>query len=48
VAGVEPVTLTQDDQAIAKHLNVPVTVGRGIEVDFKCNEIKCNEAVPAE
>jgi hypothetical protein len=39
------VTLKQDDQAVAKHLNVPVTVGRGIEVDFKCGEIKCNEAV---
>jgi hypothetical protein len=39
------VTLKQDDQALAKHINVPVTVGRGIEVDFKCGEIKCNEPV---
>jgi hypothetical protein len=43
--GIYTVTLKQDDQAVAKHLNVPVTVGRGIEVDFKCGEIKCNEAV---
>jgi hypothetical protein len=39
------VTLKQDGQAVAKHLNVPVTVGRGIEVDFKCGEIKCDEPV---
>ncbi|KQX99232.1 Oar protein [Rhodanobacter sp. Root480] len=39
------VTLKQDDQPVAKHLNVPVTVGRGIEVDFKCGEIKCDEPV---
>jgi len=39
------VTLKQGDQAVAKQLNVPVTVNRGIEVDFKCGEIKCDEAV---
>jgi hypothetical protein len=43
--GIYTVTLKQDDQALAKHINVPVTVGRGIEVDFKCGEIKCNEPV---
>ncbi|GAA0262447.1 carboxypeptidase-like regulatory domain-containing protein [Rhodanobacter caeni] len=43
--GIYTVTLKQDDQPVAKHLNVPVTVGRGIEVDFKCGEIKCNQAV---
>ncbi|MGN6328522.1 MAG: carboxypeptidase-like regulatory domain-containing protein [Rhodanobacter sp.] len=43
--GIYTVTLKQDDQPVAKHLNVPVTVGRGIEVDFKCGEIKCNPAV---
>lgn len=43
--GIYTVTLKQDDQAVAKHLNVPVTVDRGIEVDFRCGEIKCNQAV---
>jgi len=28
-----------------KHFNDPVTVGRGIEVDSKCGEIKRNEPV---
>jgi hypothetical protein len=37
------VTLKQSDQDVARHLGVPVTVGRGVEVDFKCGEIKCDE-----
>ncbi|MBB6246251.1 carboxypeptidase-like regulatory domain-containing protein [Rhodanobacter sp. A1T4] len=41
--GIYTVTLKQNDQDVAKHLNVPVTVGRGVEVDFNCSEIKCNE-----
>ena len=41
--GTYTVTLKQSDQDVAKHLNVPVVVGRGIEVDFNCSEIKCNE-----
>ncbi len=41
--GTYTVTLKQNGQDIAKHLNVPVIVGRGIEVDFNCSEIKCNE-----
>ncbi|MBD8900162.1 carboxypeptidase-like regulatory domain-containing protein [Rhodanobacter sp. DHG33] len=42
--GPYTVTLKQNDQDIAKHLNVPVTVGRGVEVDFKCgDEVKCDE-----
>jgi len=41
--GTYTVTLKQNGQAIAEHLNVPVTVGRGIEVDFQCGkEIKCD------
>jgi hypothetical protein len=42
--GPYTVTLSQNGQDIAKHLNVPVTVGRGVEVDFKCgDEVKCDE-----
>ncbi|MBB6243329.1 carboxypeptidase-like regulatory domain-containing protein [Rhodanobacter sp. MP1X3] len=41
--GTYTVTLKQSDQAVAKHLNVPVIAGRGVEVDFNCSEIKCNE-----
>lgn len=42
--GPYTVTLKQNGQAIAKHLNVPVTAGRGVEVDFRCgDEIKCDE-----
>ena len=40
--GTYTVMLKQNGQAIAKHLNVPVTAGRGAEVDFKCGEIKCD------
>jgi hypothetical protein len=43
--GVYTVTLKGDDHDIAKHLNVPVTAGRGIEVDFDCAQIQCPEAV---
>jgi hypothetical protein len=42
--GTYTVTLKQGDQDVAKHLNVPVIVSRGVEVDFNCGEIKCNEA----
>jgi hypothetical protein len=41
--GTYTVTLKQSEQAVAKHLNVPVIAGRGIEVDFNCGEIKCSE-----
>lgn len=41
--GVYTVTLKQADQAVAKHLNVPVVVGRGIEVDFDCSKLNCSE-----
>ena len=46
--GTYTVTLKQNDQDVSKHLNVPVTVGRGIEVDFNCSEIKCNEVANAK
>lgn len=42
--GTYTVTLKKSDQDVAKHLNVSVIVGRGVEVDFNCSEIKCNEA----
>lgn len=40
--GVYTVTLKQDGKAVARHPNVPVTVGRGVEVDFDCSKIKCD------
>lgn len=46
--GTYTVTLKQNGQAVAKHLNVPVTVGRGVEVDFDCNKIKCGEIADAK
>ena len=45
--GAYTVTLKQSDQAVAKHLNVPVIADRGVEVDFNCGEIKCNEVANA-
>jgi hypothetical protein len=45
--GTYTVTLKQNGQAIAKHLNVPVIVGRSAEVDFSCQEIKCDEVANA-
>lgn len=41
--GTYTVTLKNDGQPIAKHLNVPVSVGRNAEVDFDCSKIKCGE-----
>ena len=32
--GVYTVTLSENGEAVAKHVNVPVVVGRGIKVDF--------------
>ncbi|MBN8921799.1 MAG: Oar protein [Rhodanobacter sp. 68-29] len=46
--GVYTVTLLQNDQPVAKHLNVPVYVGRGVEVDFNCSEIKCDQVAAAK
>lgn len=39
--GVYTVTLKANGQAVAKHLNVPVVVGRGIKVDFDCAQGQC-------
>lgn len=37
-AGVYAVTLQENGQPVIKHPNVPVTVGRGIKVDFDCTQ----------
>ncbi|MFS8138560.1 MAG: carboxypeptidase-like regulatory domain-containing protein [Thermomonas sp.] len=42
-AGVYTVTLEQNNQSVAKHLNVPVRVGGGIKVDFDCSKGECGE-----
>jgi len=41
--GTYTVTLKDDGHAVMKHLNVPVIVGRGSEVDFDCTPDKCAE-----
>ena len=41
--GVYTVTLKANGQAVAKHLNVPVVVGRGIKVDFDCAQGQCGD-----
>ena len=46
--GVYTVILKNSGQAIAKHLNVPVSVGRNAEVDFDCSKIKCEESTAAK
>ena len=46
--GVYTVTLKDKDQAVAKHLNVEVIVGRGVEVDLDCSKIKCGEIAEAK
>lgn len=46
-AGTYTVTLKQDGEAIAKHINVPVMVSRGSEVDFTCGQIKCGQTANA-
>lgn len=46
--GAYTVTLEENGQAVAKHLNVPVVVGRGVEVDFDCSKIKCGEIADAK
>jgi len=46
--GIYTVMLKRGDQDVAKHLNVPVAVSRGVEVDFNCSEIKCDEAANAK
>jgi len=46
--GVYTVTLQKNGQPLAKHPNVTVIVGRGIEVDFDCSKIKCGEVADAK
>jgi hypothetical protein len=46
--GVYSLTLKDSGHAVAKHLNVPVVVGRGIQVDFDCAKIQCQEVVGKE
>jgi hypothetical protein len=41
--GTYTVTLKEDGHAVMKHLNVPVIVGRGSEVDFDCAPGQCSE-----
>lgn len=41
--GSYTVTLKEDDHAVMKHLNVPVVVGRGSQVDFDCAPGQCAE-----
>jgi len=47
-AGTYTVTLKQSEKPIAKHLNVPVIVGRGVQVDFNCSDIRCSEVANAQ
>lgn len=48
--GTYTVTLKEGSQAVAEHLNVSVVVGRGMQVDFDCAELKlaCANAVAAK
>ena len=39
--GVYTVTLEENGRPVAKHVNVPVVVGRGIKVDFDCVQGQC-------
>ena len=41
-------SLKDKDQAVAKHPNVEVIVGRGVEVDFDCSKIRCGEIAEAK
>lgn len=38
------VTMEESGRPVAKHLNVPVVVGRGIKVDFDCAQGDCAKA----
>lgn len=41
--GVYTVTLKTNGQPVLKHLNVPVVVGRGIQVNFDCAQGQCGD-----
>ena len=42
--GMYTVTLEENGQPVAKHIKVPVVVGRGIKVDFDCAKGECGVA----
>ncbi len=39
--GIYDVVLEKNGQPVVKHINVPVVVGRGSEVDFDCAKHEC-------
>ena len=39
--GVYTVTLEENGRPVVKHVNVPVIVGRGMKVDFDCDQGQC-------
>ncbi|MFC5435026.1 carboxypeptidase-like regulatory domain-containing protein [Rhodanobacter umsongensis] len=39
--GMYTVTLEKDGTAVLQHNNVPLTVGRGVKVDFPCPQNQC-------
>jgi hypothetical protein len=39
--GTYTVTLEKDGAAVLQHNNVPITVGRGVKVDFPCAQDQC-------
>lgn len=42
--GTYNVTLEENGKAVLAHLKVPVTVGRGVKVDFDCPQGDCSKA----
>jgi hypothetical protein len=46
--GMYTVTLNTNGQPVAKHVNVPVVVGRGIKVDFDCAKGECGKVAAAQ
>jgi len=43
-AGVYTVALEKDGKAVETRSNIPVTVGRGSEIDFACAQDQCAES----
>jgi hypothetical protein len=39
--GIYTVTLEENGRPVVKHVNVPVIVGRGMKVDFDCDQGQC-------
>lgn len=42
-AGIYMVTLKENGHAVLEHPNVPVMVGRGVNVDLQCAPSQCSE-----